>query len=297
MGRDVFEASPRAKAVYQRANAVLGFDLANLCFQGPAEKLARTDFQQPAIFVTSVAIWEAFVESGRGRGQFAFAGGLSLGEYSALHVAGALDFDDALRLVYTRGQLMQKAATAVPSAMVSLIGADERAAAALCHRAREGEVLAPANFNCPGQVVISGSKAACGRAVELAAGFDCKAVLLPVAGAFHSTLMEPAAAGLWQSLQQTELRPPRLKVISNVTADYHTESDKIRASLRSQLTMPVLWQRCVERMIVDGADRFLEVGPGRVLTGLMRKIDRRVEAVNLSTMQSLASGAEAPVRT
>ncbi len=292
MGRDVAEASERARAVFDRANDLLGFDLARLCFESPAEQLEKTDIQQPAIFVVSVAIWEAFIEAGGRREQFAWTGGLSLGEYTALHVAGALDFDAALRLVRRRGQLMQEASVASPSGMVSLIGADEASAQALCDRARGDGVLAPANFNCPGQVVISGSKAACNRAMECASEFECRAVALTVAGAFHSPLMEPAANGLWSVLQETRFAAPAIAVIANVDAQRHRDAAGIRESLKRQVTQPVLWQRCVERMIAEGVDQFFEMGPGRVLTGLIRKINRKIPTVSVSTKDAIAGATD-----
>lgn len=289
MGQDVAGASERARNVFHRADDVLGFDLARTCFEGPAETLEQTDIQQPAIFVTSVAIWQAFLEAGGSLEQFSFAGGLSLGEYTALHVTGALEFDDALRLVRRRGKLMQEAARARPGGMVSLIGADEVAATALCDRAREDDVLAPANFNCPGQIVISGSELACDRAMRFAEEFSCRAVRLAVAGAFHSSLMASAAESLAPVLATTPLTDPSIPVVANVDAEYHRTPAAIRESLRRQVTHPVLWQRCVERMIADGVDRFMEIGPGRVLTGLMRKINRDVTAVTVSRMDAVSA--------
>jgi len=294
MGRDVAEASSRARAVFGLANEVLGFDLASICFEGPAAELEKTDLQQPAIFVTSVAIWEACREAGAWREQFARTGGLSLGEYTALHVAGAVSFEEALRLVRRRGQLMQQAAEAVPSGMVSLIGADEAGARALCDRAREDEVLAPANFNCPGQIVISGSRAACERALAMAGDFNCRAVALPVAGAFHSPLMQPAAEGLAPVLRETSFLAPVIPVIANVDSEYHRDAASVRDSLRRQVTQPVLWQRCIERLIADGIECFVEIGPGRVLTGLLRKIDRRKTVKNISTTEAIAEAAWNP---
>jgi len=290
MGRDVVEASPRAKSIFDQANELLGFDLAGVCFTGPAEELEKTDIQQPAIFVTSVAIWEAFIEAGGQRSSFARAGGLSLGEYTGLCAAGAVSFEDALRLVYRRGQLMQEASVASPSGMVSLIGADEAIAGDLCEKVRGDEVLVPANFNCPGQVVISGSKAACERAVELADSVGCRGVQLPVAGAFHSPFMASAANGLTPVLKETLFTEPEFPVVANVDGQYHTNADSIRDSLRRQVTEPVLWQRCIERMIEDGVDRFVELGPGRVLTGLMRKINRKIPVINVSTHESIGAG-------
>ncbi len=296
MGRDVSAASGRARAVYDRANQILGFDLANLCFEGPTEKLEQTDIQQPAIFVTSVAIFEAFVEGGGLLANFQRAGGLSLGEYTALHVAGAVGFDVCLKLVQRRGQLMQEAATARPSGMVSLVGADKEKADAICGKARGDDVLTPANFNCPGQIVIAGSKAACERAVTFAEEFGCRAVPLAVAGAFHSAIMAPAAEGLRTMLESTPFSTPKIPVISNVNASYHGDATAIRTSLFRQLTQPVLWQQCVERMTADGTDRFVEFGPGRVLTGLMRKINRSLTAVNISTAEAVAAGLQTAVK-
>lgn len=289
MGKDVAEACEAARIIFQRANDVLGFDLARLCFEGPPERLEQTDIQQPAVFVTSVAIWEAFLAAGGVLEAFAAAGGLSLGEYTAYYAAKALAFDDALRLVHRRGQLMQEASTASPSGMVSLIGADEASARALCDHARGSDVLAPANFNCPGQIVVSGSRAACERALAAAGDFNCRGVALPVAGAFHSPLMEPAALGLWPVLMKTRFAEPAIPVIANVDASYHADAAAIRESLRQQVVKPVLWQRCIERMIDDGVDRFVEVGPGRVLTGLMRKINRNVPALSVSTEDSITA--------
>jgi [acyl-carrier-protein] S-malonyltransferase len=290
MGRDVAESSAAARDVFDRASQVLGFDLARVCFDGPATELERTDVQQPAIFVTSVAIWEAWLEAGGTRDTFVCSGGLSLGEYTALHVAGAVSFEDGLRLVRRRGELMQQAALASPSGMVSLVGADEAMARALCERARGGDVLAPANFNCPGQIVIAGDRAACERATALAEEVGCRAVPLAVAGAFHSPLMQSAADGLRGVLEQTPFTTPGMRVIANVDAEYHRDPASIRDSLRRQVTQPVLWQRCIERMIADGVERFMEIGPGRVLTGLMRKINRNVPCVNVSTTEALAAG-------
>lgn len=291
MGREVAEASPRARAVYDRANSILGFDLAKVCFEGPADALEQTDIQQPAIFVTSMAIFEAWREGPGAEEKFTHSGGLSLGEYTALCAAGAIGFDDALRLVRRRGELMQQAAKDNPSGMVSLVGADEAMAGALCDKARGGDVLAPANFNCPGQIVIAGSKPACARAVADAGEFGCRAVPLAVAGAFHTSLMASAAAGLTPILAEAKFQSPSLKVIANVDADYHGGADAMRASLARQVTQPVLWQKCIERMIADGVERFVEIGPGRVLTGLMRKINRAIPCVNIGSAEAVGATA------
>lgn len=274
MAKAVIVASGAAKRLFARANDVLGFDITSLCVTGTADQLEPTDVQQPAIFLTSAALWEALLEAGVPRAGFVRMGGLSLGEYTALYASGAIGFDDALRLVRLRGRLMQEAAIASPSGMASLIGADEKMAAELCDRARGSDVLALANFNCPGQIVISGSRSAIDRAVELAASVGCRAVTLAVAGAFHSPLMQPASDGLAKALESTVLDTPRVSVTANVSGEYHAGPHAIRDSLCRQLTQPVRWQRCVERMIADGVTRFVEIGPGRVLTGLLRKINR-----------------------
>lgn len=288
MGKDVAEASPAAAQVFREADEILGFDLSRACFEGPQEQLMRTDVQQPAIFATSVAIWRAMQEAGTDTdGMPQAVAGLSLGEYTALHVAGSLSFPDALKLVRRRGELMQQAATAVAGGMVSVVGGDESTAEALCADASEGDVLGPANFNCPGQIVISGSKAACGRALERASKHGVRAVALKVAGAFHSAIMASAADGLAEALASVEIHPPRCPVICNVDARAVTDADDIRDCLRRQLVGAVRWQQSIERLIETGFARFVEVGPGRVLTGLMRKIDRSVQAVNVSSRADL----------
>lgn len=289
MGRDVAETHPAAREVFDRANDVLGFDLGALCFDGPAERLNATDVSQPAIFVTSVAIWKALEATGIAASLAPEAmAGLSLGEYTALHLAGFLDFDGCLRLVAERGRLMQKSAVCHPGSMVSVMGLDESATADLCREAAAGDVLAPANFNCPGQIVVSGTQAACDRVLGLVEQRGGRAIALRVAGAFHSDLMSQAAEGLVPALAAAQFRPGRIGVVSNVSADYHGDAAQIRALLRDQVIEPVRWQASMERLIAEGFDRFVEVGPGRILSGLMRKIDRSVQAVNYSTAAGLA---------
>ncbi len=289
MGKDVFASSKRAAEVFEKANELLGFDLKTICFEGPEEKLECTDIQQPAILVTGIAYMEALSERGNLEAEFQATGGLSLGEYTALYFAGSLSFEDAVKLVRKRGELMQAAAEANPSSMVSLIGADEAKAEELCQKAAQGEVLVPANLNCPGQVVISGAKGACARAVELADEVGCRAVALKVAGAFHSPLMQSAADELGQVLASTTINEPRIPVLSNVTSDYHSSPDSIRELLQKQVTSPVRWQASVERLLGEGYDRFVEAGPGRVLTGMMRKIDRKAPTANVGTVDQVGA--------
>ena len=185
---------------------------------------------------------------------------------------------------------MQEAAVAVPGGMVTLVGADEAVAREVCDRARQADVLAPANFNCPGQIVISGSFSACKRALDIASEVGCRAVQLPVAGAFHSPIMNSAAEGLWPTLEATDFQPPEIPVVANVNAEYHGTPAMIRKSLKNQIVRPVLWQKCMANMVGAGIERFVEIGPGRVLTGLMRRIDRKKMAINMSTAESVASG-------
>jgi [acyl-carrier-protein] S-malonyltransferase len=289
MGRDVAKASSVAAEVFDAANKVLGFDLALICFDGPADRLNATDISQPAIFVTSVAMWRALETAGAAKDWVPEAmAGLSLGEYTALHLAGWIGFEDGLRLVAERGRLMQAAAEAAAGGMVSVIGLEEPAVNELCGKVAQGEVLSAANFNCPGQIVISGSKTACARAAAVAEQMGARAIPLAVAGAFHSALMAPAAAGLRKALESAKIVRGRVPVVSNVTADYHADPDGVRTRLEEQVVRPVRWQASIERLIARGFDRFIEVGPGRVLTGLMRKIDRSATAFNYSTAEALA---------
>jgi len=291
MGRDVAAAHPVAAQTFAQADEILGFGLSTLCFEGPAERLDATDIQQPAIFTTSVALYRAAVACGRVPADaFVAMGGLSLGEYTALHLADAVSFADALRLVARRGQLMQQAAEASRGGMVSLLGADEEKALALCERVASSGRVQPANFNCPGQIVISGDLAACEAAAAAAGAFSLKAVPLKVAGAFHSEHMRPAAEGLRSVLAATEFRPPRVRVISNVNAQYHAAPDAMREALYQQVVSPVRWQACVERLLADGCGAFWEIGPNRHLTGMMKKISRATPTTNLSTAADLAAG-------
>jgi len=288
MGKDVAAQSTAARETFARADEILGIDLSGICFDGPADRLSTTDISQPAIFVTSVAIWRVLAERGATAELAPQAmAGLSLGEYTALHLAGWLDFDEALRLVAERGRLMQAAAEASAGGMVSIMGGDEPKVRQLCEQAAGGEVLAPANFNCPGQIVISGAQTACERAAGLAEKHGVRAVPLTVAGAFHSPLMRPAVEGLEKALAAANIKQGRIGVVSNVSADYHADPDEVRRLLREQVAEPIRWQASIEGLISGGFDRFVEVGPGRVLAGLMRKINRGVEALNFSTAASL----------
>lgn len=281
MGKDVAEAHPVARAVFAQADRILGFSLSSLCFDGPAERLEATDIQQPAIFTTSVAIYRAAVEAGLiNPDAIAAMGGLSLGEYTALHLAGAISFADALRVVALRGRAMQDAAEASRGSMVALIGADENQAREICAQAApagSGAVLAPANFNAPGQIVASGSVGACDEAVMIAEKMGLRATRLSVAGAFHSPLMQPAADRLAAALADVEIKAPTCPVVSNVTAKPHEDAPSIRNRLVEQLTAPVRWDESCRWLAANVKGEMHELAPGKVLAGLMRRIDRAVK--------------------
>ena len=290
MGRDIAEAFPDAADVFKKANDIVGFELSKICFEGPAEQLNMTTISQPAIFVTSAAILEVLRTNPSTRAlRPDIAAGLSLGEYTAVYAAELISFEDALTLVQKRGHAMQAAADATEGAMVSIIGLDEAKVRQLCAEASHGQVLAPVNFNCPGQIAISGSKPACKRAVELASKYDAiKAVPLEVAGAFHTQMMATAADTLREALSVCQIaEPAHVKVIANITANYYQTADKIAEGLTKQLTSPILWQKCMEKLIADGVQDFYEIGPGRVLTGLMKRINRKKKVVNVSNLQAI----------
>jgi [acyl-carrier-protein] S-malonyltransferase len=290
MGKDVYDASAAAREVFRRAEKEVGIDLARLCFEGPAERLNRTDMAQPAILTVSVALLEMLRERlGERMIQADVTAGLSLGEYTALHEAGAMDFETALKLVVERGRCMQDAAEQSDSGMLSVMGLDETAAGELCAEARgEGEVLVCANFNCPGQIVLSGHRSAIQRAGQLAEGHGAGGTVeLAVAGAFHSELMAPAADRLSASLASAALNEPRVPVIANVDAQPHGTVADVRAKLLRQLVAPVRWQASMEKLLADGVETFYEVGPGRVLAGLMRRIDRKTKVTSVNSAQAI----------
>jgi [acyl-carrier-protein] S-malonyltransferase len=292
MGKDLCDAFAGARAVFEQAEAATGLALRKLCFQGPDDQLARTDVCQPAIFTVSAATL-AVMRDLLGADKFAairpaFAAGLSLGEYTALYAAGAIDLAPAVSLVARRGQLMQQAATATASGMVSVIGLDEPQAQVLVAAASQGEPLTCANFNCPGQIVISGSLAACKRVEQLAAEHGAKgAVRLNVAGAFHSRIMAPAAEGLAQTLAGLAFRTPAVPVLANVDAQVYADGPAIPAKLIAQLTGAVRWQQTMESLESQGVERYYEIGPGRVLAGLMRRINRRADIVSINSLQAV----------
>jgi len=278
MGRQAAESLPAARRLFDRAGEVLGYDLAKLCFEGPAEELDSTVISQPALFVTCLAAIEKLRDKSPDAVLACEAtAGLSLGEYTALVFAGAMEFEDGLRLVAVRGEAMQEAADATPSGMVSVLGLEQAQVEQLCAAARQGETLVIANLLCPGNIVISGTNSACERAAEMAASAGAmKAVPLAVAGAFHTPIMDSAVERLRQALAETRIARPSIPVVSNVDAEVHFEPDEIRDLLLRQLIPPVRWEESMRNLIAAEYDQFYEVGPGRVLRGLLKRIDRRV---------------------
>jgi len=289
MGKDFADASPAAAAVYEKASAVLGWDVADICFNGPQDELDNTSVCQPAILTTSIAILEAMREAGRKEPDAcSAAAGLSLGEYTALVMAGALEFADALKLVQHRGMFMEDACRENPGAMAGVIGLDDDIVEALCAEARETGMVVAANFNCPGQVVISGSVAGVARASELAKERGAKRVRpLAVSGAFHSPLMAPAAERLEADLSATPFVPCKFDVIANVTAGPVRSPENVRVCLAKQLRSPVRWTQSVLYLADNGYNRLVEVGPGKVIAGLVRRIAPKAAMENVSTVDAL----------
>lgn len=284
MGKDLYDNHDRARELFDAANDIMGTDLRSICFEGPAEELKQTKFTQPAIFVHSVIMAELL-----GRTPSA-AAGHSLGEYSALVAAGALTFEDGLRLVRKRGELMQESGTRSPGTMAAVIGAEADVVDAACRTSAEAGIVQAANFNSPGQIVISGSIAGVDRAMEVLKEKGVRLVKkLPVSGAFHSPLMQYAQDELGAVLDATPISDARFPVYTNVTGRPVTSADEIRDNLLRQVTSPVLWQSSMENMLADGMSRFIECGPGNVLQGLMKRISAEADCVTAGTHEELLS--------
>ncbi len=274
MGKDHYDSDGDFKELVDKANSVLGIDLKSIMFEGPEEKLKQTEFTQPAIFLHSVALYSTLDVAPN------MVAGHSLGEFSALVACGAVSFENALKIVRKRGELMQAAGTSNPGTMAAVIGMDDEKVEELCNQATEltGKEVVAANYNCPGQLVISGYVEAVEKAVELAKQKGARmAMLLPVSGAFHSSLMEPAFVGLKESLENLEINSPICPVYSNYTAQPTTDIEEIRSNLLNQLMNPVRWTQTLKNMLSNGADSFVEVGPGKVLQGLVKRTDRNAE--------------------
>ncbi|MCI0455926.1 MAG: ACP S-malonyltransferase [Gemmataceae bacterium] len=284
MGKTLLETVPAARALFDQAAGILGYDLAAVCLNGPEEKLNSTVVSQPAIFVASLAALESLKVSDPAAVEACQAtAGLSLGEYTALVFAGAMSFADGLRVVQKRGEAMQAAADATPSGMVSVLGLEPDKVEQLCQQASAAGRVRIANLLCPSNIVVSGEKAACDRIEELApAAGAMKTIRLAVAGAFHTEIMRPADAKLAEALAAVAIRPPRVAVWSNVDAQAHTEPASVRDLLVRQVLQPVLWEQTIRNLLAAGIERFYEVGPGRVLAGLLKRIHRKADCQNVS---------------
>lgn len=283
MGRKIADDLPAARALYDQAADVLGYDLADVCFNGPAEKLDSTVVSQPALFVTSLAALE-MLRADQPDVVLAceMTAGLSLGEYTALVFSGAMTFEDGLRLVQRRGEAMQEAADATPSGMVSILLLEREQVEEICQKAKEAGTLEIANFLCPGNIVLSGDNAACERAVELAEEAGGRAVPLAVAGAFHTDIMKPADARLSEALSGVPITKPEIPIVSNVDAACHDDPDELRDLLIRQVVSPVRWEDSMREMLIRGIDEFYEIGPGRVLKGLLKRIDRKIPCTTVN---------------
>jgi len=289
MGRELAQSFACARAVFSEADAALGFAISKLCFEGPAEELQLTANTQPAILTVSVAAAMVLREKGV---SVDYLAGHSLGEYSALVAAGSLSLFDAVRLVRNRGRYMQEAVPVGQGAMAAILGLDVAALEEICRDAAHGEVVSPANLNSPGQVVIAGSAAAVARAVELAKGRRAKrAMMLNVSAPFHCALMKPAQDRLSADLDATDVSDPQVPLVNNVGAQVVTSAPAIREGLKQQVTSPVRWEESIRRLRQEGVDLFVEVGPGKVLSGLVRQIDRAAECLRVEDSATLSEVA------
>jgi [acyl-carrier-protein] S-malonyltransferase len=290
MGKELADARPAARSVFAEADQTLGFSISDLCFTGTEEALKLTANTQPAILTTSVAAYRVLAENGV---QPDFVAGHSLGEYSALVAAGGLDFSDAVRVARRRGEYMQTAVPEGVGAMAAILGLAPAQVADFCRKAAEGQIVAPANLNSPEQTVISGHAEAVKRAVEVAsAGGAKRAVMLVVSAPFHSALMAPAAQRLEADLRATAFHTLRIPLVTNADAEITSNGDEARESLIRQVTLPVRWEESIRELVEQGVNTFVEVGPGRVLTGLLRQIDRSVHVFNVEDEKSLHSTLE-----
>jgi len=287
MGKNLAEKFPAARAVFDEADRALGFPISRMCFEGTEEELKQTANTQPAILTVSVAAHRVLEGEAPGLAPD-FVAGHSLGEYSALVAAGAIDFSEAVKLVRMRGNFMQEAVPAGEGAMAAILGLSPATVIDICKRAADGQVVSPANLNSPEQTVISGHATAVKRAVELASQNGAKrAVVLAVSAPFHSALMQPAQARMDAALRGAAFRDLRVPVVTNADAEATSSGNEAREALIRQITLPVRWEDSVRELVSQGVNTFVEVGPGRVLSGLLRQIDRSVHSLNVEDEASL----------
>jgi [acyl-carrier-protein] S-malonyltransferase len=287
MGKALAASSAAARAVYARADAALGASISALCFEGPIEELTLTANTQPAIVATSAAVVAALRERWPELAPPAFAAGHSLGEYSALVAAGALDLEAAVRLCRLRGAAMQEAVPPGEGAMAAIMGMDAAGVVQLCADAAQGDVLSPANFNSPGQIVVAGHARAVERARELAGSRGGKLTPLKVSAPFHCALMRPAAARLAPQLEGTAVHAFAFPVVANLDGEPNSDPARVRALLTGQIDGTVQWMRSVERIAAEGVTRALEIGPGKVLSGLVKRIDKRIKVLNVGDAEGI----------
>jgi [acyl-carrier-protein] S-malonyltransferase len=290
MARDLYDSYPAVKDLYSQAEKILHFDLAKICFEGPAEVLVQTQHTQPAIFVHSIALWTLLKDE---KLEPAFAAGHSLGEYSALVAAGALSFEDGLEAVRERSLLMQEACQTSQGTMAAVIGLTETDILSICREASSHGIVQPANFNSKDQIAISGERRAVEKGAELAKERGArKAIILEVAGAFHSELMRPAQEKFRQKVGALKVKGPAVPVVANVNAEPVTQPEQIKALLIDQITMPVLWYQSLERMYKEGVRSFVEVGPGKVLQGLLKRSFGDAKGVGVDKLADLEKLAQ-----
>ena len=287
MGLALSEQHPAAKEIFERADAALGFSISRICFEGPDAELGLTKNTQPAIVTASVAALAALRATHPELPDPAFIAGHSLGEYSALVAADALSLEDAVRLVHLRGTAMQEAVPAGEGGMAAIMGGDGEAVEALCRDAAQGDTLSPANFNAPGQIVIAGTAAAIERAIGLAKERSLKGIALKVSAPFHCQLMGPAADRVRDALADVSIQKPRFPVVSNVCAEPNQDASVVADLLIRQVDSAVLWDRSIQLMSAQGVDRALELGPGKVLAGLVKRIDKNLKVKSIGTPTDL----------
>ncbi len=282
MGKDLYDNSAEAKEMFEKANEILGFRITDLMFEGTDEDLRQTKVTQPAIFLHSVIMAKSLGDKFKPE----MTAGHSLGEFSALVAAGAMSFEDGLKLVSQRAQAMQKACEAEPSTMAAIVGLEDEVVEEVCNSI--DDVVVAANYNCPGQLVISGSFAGIDKACNMLTEKGAKrAIKLPVGGAFHSPLMNPAKEELASAIEATDIKSPVCPVYQNVDAMPHTNPAKIKDNLVAQLTAPVRWTQTVQKMIADGVSSYTELGPGKVLQGLVKKVDRKMPTEGFSRLSDI----------
>jgi [acyl-carrier-protein] S-malonyltransferase len=288
MGKDIYSQTSEAREVYNRANEILDFDLSDICFNGKQEELNKTSICQPAILVTSIAILRAFKARSNGDVTCHAVAGLSLGEYTALVFTNSISFEDALQLVYKRGQFMQEACDKEKGTMASIIGLEESRVEEICKEAKQYGEICAANYNSPGQIVISGKEEAVQKAMAIAKEKGARAVIpLKVSGAFHSALMSPASNKLAKEIEKINVSKAEIPVMTNTNAKYISEPEDIKSSLIKQLDNPVKWSHSIQNLIDDGIEKFYEIGPGKVLSNLLRKIDKTKKIKNIDKYESL----------